>query len=155
MKLRKLQAPDMESFRALLRKYDLKATPQRLAVHSAMLAMGHASADNVTEFISKKGEVAVTVASVYNNLSLLADYGIYDRLMSSNSKMYFDVNTYPHLHLYDTVSHEFTDIFDDALVNLLNDHFKKKRFKGYTLDRVDVQLVCRPSRKSAARKVQR
>lgn len=155
MKVRKPQAPDIESFRALLKKYDLKATPQRIAVHTAMLALGHASADNVAEYISKRGEAEVTVASVYNNLSLLADCGIYDRLMSSNSKMYFDVNTFPHLHIYDSHSHEFSDVIDDALVEMVADHIRKKRFKGYTLERVDIQLVCRPSRKAAARKGQR
>lgn len=152
MKARKPQAPDIETFRVLLKKYDLKATPQRIAVHTAMLALGHASADDVAGYISEHWESEVTVASVYNNLSLLADCGIYDRLMSSNSKMYFDVNTFPHLHIYDSHSHEFTDVIDDALVEMVMNHIRKKRFKGYTLDRVDIQLVCRPSRRTAAGK---
>ena len=62
-------APDMESFRSILKSKGLKATPQRIAVHAAMLALGHASADLVYEHIKKEGTAEVTVASVYNILS--------------------------------------------------------------------------------------
>ena len=57
-------APDIDRFRSILKTKGLKATPQRLAVHEAMLAMGHASADMVREWILGKGKVAITVASV-------------------------------------------------------------------------------------------
>ena len=49
-------APDMEKFRSILKTKGLKATPQRLAVHEAMLAMGHASADMVRDWILSKGK---------------------------------------------------------------------------------------------------
>ena len=43
------KCPTMEEFKALLKKHSLKATPQRLAVHEAMMSLGHACADMVTE----------------------------------------------------------------------------------------------------------
>ena len=46
---------NIEEFKQLLKKHSLKATPQRLAVHEAMMSLGHASADMVTEVISQKG----------------------------------------------------------------------------------------------------
>ena len=39
----------MDRFKSVLKRYSLKATPQRLAVHEAMLSLGHASADQVRE----------------------------------------------------------------------------------------------------------
>lgn len=42
------KAPTIEYFRELLRKNGLKVTPQRIAVHEAMLRLGHACADMVT-----------------------------------------------------------------------------------------------------------
>lgn len=38
-----------DNFTSILKRYSLKATPQRLAVHKAMQKLGHASADMVAQ----------------------------------------------------------------------------------------------------------
>lgn len=150
-------APGIEEFKKLLKKHSLKSTQQRLAVHNAMLKLGHASADMVTEEIKSQGTTNVTVASVYNILSQIALLGIYDHRMSANNKMYFDVNTFRHIHLYDYVNNTFKDVIDDDFMDNLDAYFAKKKFKGYRVECVDVQIVCRPSRsyvkKNTAEKV--
>lgn len=138
----------MEEFRALLRRHDLKVTGQRLAVHEAMMVLGHASADMVAEEIRRQDPpVKVTVASVYNILSNLADLRIYARRMSANSKMYFDVNTSRHLHLYDRENHRYRDIVDDELTELVQTHLRRRKFKGYTVEDIDIQFIARPTRR--------
>lgn len=150
-------APGIEEFKKLLKKHSLKSTQQRLAVHNAMLKLGHASADMVTEEIRSQGTTNVTVASVYNILSQIALLGIYDHRMSANNKMYFDVNTFRHIHLYDYVNNTFKDVIDDDFMDNLDAYFAKKKFKGYRVECVDVQIVCRPScsyvKKNTAEKV--
>ena len=150
-------APGIEEFKKLLKKHSFKSTQQRLAVHNAMLKLGHASADMVTEEIKSQGTTNVTVASVYNILSQIALLGIYDHRMSANNKMYFDVNTFRHIHLYDYVNNTFKDVIDDDFMDNLDAYFAKKKFKGYRVECVDVQIVCRPSRsyvkKNTAEKV--
>lgn len=150
-------APGIEEFKKLLKKHSLKSTQQRLAVHNAMLKLGHASADMVTEEIRSQGTTNVTVTSVYNILSQIALLGIYDHRMSANNKMYFDVNTFRHIHLYDYVNNTFKDVIDDDFMDNLDAYFAKKKFKGYRVECVDVQIVCRPSRsyvkKNTAEKV--
>lgn len=150
-------APGIEEFKKLLKKHSLKSTQQRLAVHNAMLKLGHASADMVTEEIRSQGTTNVTVASVYNILSQIALLGIYDHRMSANNKMYFDVNTFRHIHLYDYVNNTFKDVIDDDFMDNLDAYFAKKKFKGYRVECVDVQIVCRPGRsyvkKNTAEKV--
>lgn len=138
---------NMEDFKQVLKKHSLKATPQRLAVHEAMLSLGHASADMVTELISKKGEAKVTVASVYNILTNMAMLGIYDYRLSANNKMYFDVNTFKHMHLYDQENHIFKDVIDDELIALIESHLGRRKFRGYKIESIDIQLVGRPTRK--------
>lgn len=137
----------LEDFKQLLKKHSLKATPQRLAVHEAMLSLGHASADMVTEVISHKGETKVTVASVYNILTNMAMLGIYDYRLSANNKMYFDVNTFKHIHLYDQENHMFKDVIDDELISMIEAHLGRRRFKGYKIESIDIQLVGRPTKK--------
>jgi Fe2+ or Zn2+ uptake regulation protein len=139
------KAPDLDKFRTLLIKYNLKVTPQRLAVHEAMLALGHASADMVTEYIITRGKAKVTVASVYNILSQLTLLGIYNHRMSANNKMYFDVNTFKHFHLYDTVNNCYTDVIDEDLQKIIEDRLLNKHYKGYKVDDIDVQILCHPA----------
>ena len=141
------KCPTIEEFKQILKKHSLKATPQRLAVHEAMISLGHASADMVTEAIEMKATTKVTVASVYNILTNLAMLGIYHYRMSSNNKMYFDVNTFEHIHLYDKENHVFKNVIDEELFNLINSHLARKRFKGYKVESIDVQIVGRPTRK--------
>jgi Fe2+ or Zn2+ uptake regulation protein len=112
-----------------------------------MISLGHASADMVTEAIEMKATTKVTVASVYNILTNLAMLGIYHYRMSSNNKMYFDVNTFEHIHLYDKENHVFKDVIDEELLNLINSHLARKRFKGYKVESIDVQIVGRPTKK--------
>ncbi len=141
------RCPNVEEFKQILKKHSLKATPQRLAVHEAMMELGHACADMVTEAIAKKGTTKVTVASVYNILTNLAMLGIYDYRLSSNNKMYFDVNTFGHMHLYDKENHIFKDVIDEELLNMIQSYLGKKRFKGYKVESIDIQIIGKPTRK--------
>ena len=141
------KCPDMEEFKAILKKHSLKATPQRLAVHEAMTELGHASADMVTELIKEKGTAKVTLASVYNILTQMAMLKVYSYRLSANNKMYFDVNTFKHMHLYDQENHTFRDVIDDELIELIEAHLGRKRIKGYRIEDIDIQLVGRPTRK--------
>ena len=141
------KCPTIEEFKTLLKKNSLKATPQRLAVHEAMMTLGHACADMVTEAIKEKGTAKVTLASVYNILTHMAMLGIYDYRLSANNKMYFDVNTFKHIHFYDQDNHVFKDVVDDELVALIESHLSRKRVKGYKIESFDIQLVGRPTRK--------
>ena len=138
---------NMEQFKAALKRYSLKATPQRLAVHEAMLNLGHASADMVTESIRKASGTNVTVASVYNILTQLSCLGIYRHRMSANNKMYFDVNTFRHIHIYDCENHSYRDLIDEELMGLIESHLGRKRFRGFRIEDIDIQLVARPTRR--------
>ena len=141
------KCPNIEEFKVILKKHSLKATPQRLAVHEAMIELGHASADMVTENIKAKGTAKVTLASVYNILTQMAMLKIYDYRLSANNKMYFDVNTFKHIHLYDHENHTFKDVVDDDLVNLIESYLGRKKVKGYKIESIDIQLVGRPTKK--------
>ena len=137
----------MGEFRAQLRKHGLKVTSQRIAVHEVMLGLGHASADMVTEELAREGKGKVTVASVYNILSQLADLGIYRRRLSGSGKMVFDVRAVNHLHLYDRETGDFRDVVDEDLTDLVESRLRRRRFKGYSIDYVDIQFVCHPTKR--------
>lgn len=141
----------IDAFKSILKKHSLKATPQRLAVHEAMLKLGHASADMVTEEIKANSTTKVTVASVYNILTGLALLGVYSHRLSANNKMYFDVNNFKHIHIYDRENHCYKDYFDEELINLVEEKLGKRKFKGFKVEDIDIQIIGRPTtRKKAA-----
>ena len=146
--MQQICANNLESFSELLHSFNLKATGQRIAVHTAMLELGHASADMIKEKIEQKG-YKVTVASVYNILSQLALLGIYKHRLSANNKMYFDVNTTRHMHLYDVCNNSYKDIVNEELQKKVEDVLMKQKFKGYKVDGVDIQIICHPSHRKA------
>ena len=141
------RCPSVEEFKEILKKHSLKATPQRLAVHEAMIELGHACADMVTERIKAKGTAKVTLASVYNILTHMAMLKVYSYRLSANNKMYFDVNTFKHIHLYDHENHIFKDVIDDELIALIESRLGRKRVKGYKIEGIDIQIVGRPTKK--------
>ena len=137
----------MQNFKALLKQHKLKATPQRLAVHNAMLALIHASAEQVADTIKEESTLKVSVSSVYNILSQMASLGIYGRRLSTNNIMYFDVNPANHLHLYDPQNNIFKDIQDPELLRDLEERIKKHRYRGFRVSGVEVNIICHPPKK--------
>ena len=133
---------DAEAFKRVLKDKGLKATRQRMAVHEAMMELGHASADQVRELINLRQTAKVTTASVYNILSQMALLGIYSHRLSIGNKMYFDVNPSTKLHLYDPDNGLYVDLDDEELVDMVETRFKRRRFRGYKVDRVDIQVIC-------------
>lgn len=137
----------MEEFRTQLRRHGLKATRQRIAVHEVMAELVHASADMVREELARRG-LKVTTASVYNILSQLADFRIYGRRLSATNKMFFDVVPGHHIHMYDRENHVWRDMQDEDLDALVNAHLKRRKFKGFTVEDIDIQLIARQTRKT-------
>lgn len=146
----KLKNPiTLELFRELLKANHLKATPQRLAVHKAMLELGHASADMIALKLKDEDGKGITVSSIYNILSQLSILGIYKRRLSATNKMFFDVNREKHIHLYDTFNNNFRDIVDDELMTIVEDHLRDKKYKGFKIDTIDIQILCHPSHRKS------
>jgi len=138
---------DIEAFSKMLGTYGLKVTPQRLAVHRAMLKHIHADADTVLATVKEEGTCRIARSTVYNILSSLADTGIYARRYSANGKVMFDINAWRHIHLYDSQNHEFVDIEADDLLEEVELGVKGHRFRGYRIQDFDVQIICRPTKK--------
>ena len=109
------------------------------------MGLGHASPDMVVQELANRGS-HVTVASVYNILTQLADNRIYARRLSAGSKMFFDVNAVRHIDLYDRENHTYRDIIDEELSMLVASHMRRRKFKGYTVEDIDIQLIAHPSR---------
>lgn len=137
--------PTQDDFRKELRRHKLRATRQRLAVHEAMMTLEHASAETVRDVLAERG-LAISTASVYNILSQLADEHIYGRRLSATNRMFFDIVSGRHIHLYDRENHVFRNQEDPELAMLVAEHFKRRKFRGFTIEDIDIQIIARPTR---------
>lgn len=130
----------MITIKEKIKSAGLKATPQRLAVYSAMRKLGHACVDMVTEEV-KVSHPTLTVATIYNVLESFVNAGLLVRRFSSNNKMYFDVNVYEHAHMYDVDENSYEDFNDPKLVEMVLDYVSKRKIDGFEVRNVDIQLV--------------
>ncbi len=130
----------MLQLKSEIQKSGLKATPQRIAILGAMHKLGHASADMVAERL-RDVFPSLTVATIYNVLESFLEKGLVVRRFSSNNKMYFDVNTYAHAHLYFVDDNHYSDYDDNELIELVNDYFKNKTIPNFKAKSIDIQIV--------------
>lgn len=132
---------DTEQVRTRLNEHGLKATPQRIRVYKAMCRIGHAAADSVyQELGAERG--AMTLATVYNVLESLTEAGLLVRRPSFSNKMFFDVETAPHFHLYRQDTGQMTDFPDPALQQALEDRIRERMPEGLSFDGVEIQILC-------------
>ena len=134
--------PDEERFRGMLRSRGMRATETRMAVHRAMMALEHACAEQVVEWLKADRDVAASVSSIYNVLQQMAIAGIYAYRMSADSKRYFDVCNHSHAHLYDRKTGVYRNLPDGPIREAINAAIKRHRVHGYTVEDVDLMVVC-------------
>lgn len=120
----------------------LKATPQRIAVYKEMQNLGHACADMVADNL-KESFPSLTVATIYNVLDSFVEAGLLVKRFSSNNKMYFDVNTYDHIHIYDEQLNAYKDYNDPVLVKMVTDYLNNVEIPNFKFRTVDIQILGR------------
>lgn len=132
----------MNTIKDLIHESGLKATPQRIAIYQAMEKLGHASADMLAVELNEVFP-SLTVATIYNVLESFVDKGLLVRRYSANNKMYFDINTYEHAHLYDTESNTHMDYNDPELIALIENYIKSKgnQLENFKISGIDIQLI--------------
>ena len=59
-----------------------------------------------------------------------------------------DIEALKKLECIDEVfASRFRDVFDDELMDLITTRLRRRKFKGFTVEDIDIQLVARPTRK--------
>ena len=134
--------PDLQKFRAMLKSRGLRATQARLLVHTAMMSLEHACAEQVAERLAQEQGAAISTASVYNVLEQMAVAGVYAFRMSADGKRYYDVCNFSHTHLYDRKNGIYRNLPEGIIREAVKAVLKQHRFRGYTVESVDVQVVC-------------
>lgn len=129
----------------LLRSNGLKATPQRILVYGKLLELGHASADMIYSSLNADNP-GMTVATTYNILESFVKAGLVKRLFSSTNKMFFDINTKPHCHIYSETGERYTDLFDPQLTELVRNYLANKKIRNFDIEDVSIEVIGKKKR---------
>jgi len=131
---------DEASAAVRLQAAGIQPTRQRLRIAQVLLTGNqHLSADQVLERVNHIG-MPVSKATVYNTLGLFADKGILREVIIDPSRVFYDTNSAPHHHVYNTATGELSDIaLDSALTEQL-----PQLPAGTELEGVDVVIRVRP-----------
>lgn len=119
----------------ILRSRGVKVTQQRVVVFNVMRELGHASAS----MICRRCEGA-TVATIYNVLDCLEKAGLLQRRFTPDNKMFFDITTTPHCHIYDEETCEYRDFKDDALMKMIQAQVAQD-MNGFDVSNIEIQIV--------------
>ena len=95
---------------ALLRARDINPTSQRVEIALLLFSRcEHLSAEEVFALVNG-GPARVSKATVYNTLGLFAERGLVREVIADPSRVFYDPNTAPHHHFYDTSTGKLMDI---------------------------------------------
>ena len=95
---------------ALLRSHEINPTSQRIEIARALfLRSEHLSAEEIFSLVNSES-ACVSKATVYNTLGLFADRGLIREVVADPTRIFYDPNTAPHHHFYDTSTGKLMDI---------------------------------------------
>jgi len=96
---------------------DLNVTPTKQRLDLAKLIFAkkqHFTASDLISLANKSG-LNISMATVYNTLSLLEDKGMLKTINIDNELKFYDTNMENHHHLYNTTMSTLTDIAHDRV----------------------------------------
>ena len=97
---------------------DLNVTPTKQSVELANIIFSKKQHFTANELISMsdRKKLNISMATIYNTLSLLEDKGMLKTINIDNELKFYDTNLEHHLHLYNTTMSTLTDIDSDKVV---------------------------------------
>lgn len=132
---------ESRNIRAMLPRFGLKITPQRLAVYEAITSSRtHPTAEHIIDFVRERYP-NIAVGTVYNTLETFVEKGIIHKVKTEGDVMRYDAFTEKHHHLYSMDSMRIEDYYDEELNRWIEAYFSRKEIPGFRVSDVRVQIV--------------
>jgi len=89
----------VKNFANLLKEYDLKVTPQRVAIVQEFHKYGHMNIDDLYKNLLDRFP-SVSLATIYKNINSMVEKVFLQELKIPNSKTFYELVKNEHYHLY-------------------------------------------------------
>ena len=96
-----------------LRTSGLRPTKQRILIAKNLFERDktfHFTVETLNREINKIGNKKISLATIYNTVEAFKKAGHLKKILTSNTKSYYDTNIRSHHHFYDDETKELTDI---------------------------------------------
>ena len=122
-----------------LKAYDLKVTPQRMAILEEIEAAGHIDIEKLYEIL-RMSFPSISLATVYKNVSQMYTLGLLEVIKVPDHKLQYEISKEPHIHLACNICGAVLDM--DKCINELM--LSAESESGYRLNHSTVVLngVC-------------
>ena len=131
----------MEKLRQILRDNHIQVTQQRLEVLRVLRELNtHVTVDDVVAALRER-DVTLTLATIYNILSIFEKKGLIMKIESAGEPIIFDVNTFPHFHILDSETREVRDYVNDELMEIISEYLTDHPANGLDMQRIDLNLI--------------
>lgn len=117
----------MTNYTNLLKEYDLKVTPQRVAIVEELYNNGHMNIDDLYKKLLSKFP-SVSLATIYKNINAMVEKVFLSEVKIPNSKSVYELVKSEHAHLVCSCCGSIEDISLDA-TSLLNEVSSLSSFK--------------------------
>ena len=117
----------MNNYTNLLKEYDLKVTPQRVAIVEELFKNGHMNIDDLYKKLLSKFP-SVSLATIYKNINAMVEKVFLSEVKIPNSKSVYELVKTEHAHLACSSCGYIEDIILDASA-LLEEVPKLSSFK--------------------------
>lgn len=117
----------MTNYTNLLKEYDLKVTPQRVAIVEELYNNGHMNIDDLYKKLLSKFP-SVSLATIYKNINAMVEKVFLSEVKIPNTKSVYELVKTEHAHLACSSCGEIEDIMLDAS-SILTEASKLTTFK--------------------------
>lgn len=117
----------MTNYANLLKEYDLKVTPQRVAIVEELYNNGHMNIDDLYKKLLSKFP-SISLATIYKNINAMVEKVFLSEVKLPNSKSVYELVKVEHAHLVCSSCGHIEDIMLDAS-SILEEASKITSFK--------------------------
>ena len=125
----------------LLVEYNLKVTPQRLAILEVLLSLdNHPTAESIIRHI-RLSHPNIAAGTVYKTLDTFSKKGLINKVKTEMDIVRYDAIPEKHHHLYCAESERIEDFVDPELDKILDKYLKYKKIPNFQIEDIKLQIV--------------
>ncbi len=130
----------MINYSALLRSYDLKVTPQRVAIVEELYLNGHMNIDDLYKKLLSKFP-SISLATIYKNINAMIEKVFLSEVKIANTKSVFELVKEEHAHLVCSECGNIEDMILDVS-SILTEANNRSQFKINSTNIILEGLCC-------------
>ena len=121
----------------IIKKAELKATPQRKMVYELMMELRHSPIEGIITRVQQQNP-EITTSTVYRILNSFSKAGLLSKMNHPDGKCYYDITPSEHHHVF--TDNEVIDYIDPELTELIKSHLKGDLFKELDIKKISIQI---------------